>query len=256
MSGALGRRGGRGVGADRGRPAAGPAPGAEGGARAPDAPLLVGTHLGHTYRGLSSPVLADISVEVRAGELVGVTGPSGSGKSTLLSVLGLLLPPSAGRVVVRGEDAWASRSSARRLARECFAWILQNSACLEARTALENVAVALLCQGERRNASVVPAADALEAVGLGERLGAVAATLSGGELQRVTVARALASGRPVVLADEPTGQIDPAGTDAVAAALWSCATAGQAVVVATHDPRVARRCDRVVELDTVAPGRR
>jgi len=256
VTGALGRRRSRGLRADRVRPVAEPAPETEGGTGALDAPLLLGTHLSHTYRGLASPVLADISLEVRAGELVGVTGPSGSGKSTLLSVLGLLLPPSAGRVVVRGEDAWSSRSSAYRLARECFAWILQNSACLEARTALENVAVALLCQGERRGASVVQATDALEAVGLGERLGAVAATLSGGELQRVTVARALASGRPVVLADEPTGQIDPAGTDAVAAALRSCATAGRAVVVATHDPRVARHCDRVVELDTVALGSR
>jgi putative ABC transport system ATP-binding protein/lipoprotein-releasing system ATP-binding protein len=129
-----------------------------------------------------------------------------------------------------------------------FAWVLQNSACLEARTAIDNVAMVRLAQGASRRQARLAAHETLEMVGLGDRLHARASELSGGELQRMTVARALLSSRPVVLADEPTGQLDAHNSDLVAGALRACTEAGQAVIVATHDVAITRHCDRRLTL--------
>jgi ABC-type lipoprotein export system ATPase subunit len=126
--------------------------------------------------------------------------------------------------------------------------VLQNSACLEARHAIDNVAMVRLSQGASVAEARSEARHALEQVGLGHRLSARASELSGGELQRVTIARAISSRKPVVLADEPTGQLDSRNTDLVGEALSACAAAGQVVVIATHDPNLIRYCDRQLEI--------
>ncbi len=210
--------------------------------------------ISHRYKGSDRLVLDDVTLVVSVGQAVAIRGPSGSGKSTLLSIIGQLLTPTSGSVTFLGDGDGSSRS--RRA--DQFAWVLQNSACLEARTAIENVALVRVSQGDDRHTATSVAQDALARVGLADRADQVASLLSGGELQRMTVARALAARTTFVLADEPTGQLDTANSAEVTAALISCARSGQAVIVATHDPAVAKACDRVFDcrdgkLSEVAP---
>jgi len=211
--------------------------------------ILALEELTHCYSPHGDPVLRGVSTVFDASGVYGIVGPSGSGKSTLLSLIGLLMRPTKGRVIVSGEDAWRSVRQAQEVRRNAFAWVLQNTACLEARTAVDNVLLSLLAQGRPRKPARSAALDALERVGLGGRVQARANELSGGELQRMTIARALLGERPIILADEPTGQLDAANSAAVADALQSCAALGCTVIVATHDPMVARRCDHVLTLD-------
>lgn len=202
----------------------------------------------HQFAGTVRPVLDGVSLTLRPGEMLAVTGPSGSGKSTLLSVLGTLLRPAAGQVCWAGQDLYADRATTRAARTALFSWILQTSNHFAGRSAEDNVAVALLARGWRHAEARLAAGAALAQVGLGHVHGAPARLLSGGEVQRMTLARALVAGRPVVLADEPTGQLDRANTQAVADALRACAQRGAAVLVATHDPRVADSCDRQLAL--------
>lgn len=208
----------------------------------------------HVYDRRVGPVLQDVDAVFGFGSVVALWGPSGSGKSTLLSLLGLLMAPTSGTVTVAGCAAWASSGQARRLRRSMFAWVLQNSACLEARSALDNVAMGPLAEGLGRREAAGRAVEALEVVGLAGRAGSRAVELSGGELQRMTVARALAADRPVVLADEPTGQLDAKSSGTVADALRALAAAGRCVIVATHDPAVSQRCDAVFPVASTRAG--
>lgn len=188
---------------------------------------------------LARPVLAGVSLSVEQGETLAVVGPSGSGKSTLLSVLGGLVRPSSGTVRVDG---------GRRDVRDVSAWVLQTVNVLPERTALENVALGALTRGLRTREARWAARERLESVGLADLVHSPARLLSGGELQRVVIARALASGRPFLLADEPTGQLDRSTSLLVLDALFTSA-AGAGVVVVTHDPEVAARCGRAVRID-------
>ena len=163
------------------------------------------TDVSHIYPRADSPVLRHVSAVFAKGQMTAIYGPSGSGKSTLLSILGLLTRPSLGTVSVIGEPAWRSRAQTDSLRHSVYSWVLQNSACLEARLAVDNVAMVRLSRGESLDEARRAACRALELVGLGHRFSARANQLSGGELQRVTIARAMSSGKPVVLADEPTG---------------------------------------------------
>jgi ABC-type lipoprotein export system ATPase subunit len=214
----------------------------------PDASWVAITDLSYSYPRADSPVLNRVSAHFSRGQVTAIYGPSGSGKSTLLSILGLLMRPKAGTVSIFGEPAWRSRPQNDSLRRSAFSWVLQNSACLEARLALDNVAMVRLSQGASLDEAHSEARQALRQVGLGHRLSARASELSGGELQRVTIARAISSRKPVVLADEPTGQLDRHNTDLVAGALRACAAAGQVVIVATHDSNLIRYCDRRLEI--------
>lgn len=206
--------------------------------------------LGHTYGRSGAPVLCDVNLGLEFGRITALWGPSGSGKSTLLSLLGLLMAPTAGSVTVAGHSAWTSPRATRRMRSSLFAWVLQNSACLEARTAVDNVAMGVLAEGASRPDAVQKATAALQTVGLAERARSRAVDLSGGELQRMTVARALTQNKPIVLADEPTGQLDASSSATVADAFRELARAGRCVVVATHDYTVADRCDLVVAVGT------
>ena len=194
------------------------------------------------YPRTQRAVLAGASLTVEEGEPVAILGPSGSGKSTLLSVLGGLVRPTSGSIGV--EDATPDDSTSLR---DVSAWVLQTVNVLPERSTLDNVVVAGLTRGLSHRDARRDATARLVAVGLGDRLHDQARLLSGGEVQRIVIARALASGRPFLLADEPTGQLDRATSDAVLDALFTTA-GGAAVVIVTHDPAVADRCGRVARI--------
>ncbi len=182
--------------------------------------------------------------EVQAGEMVALTGPSGSGKSTLLFIMSGRLLPDSGSIRFVHAGATAPVDPAQ------VAWIPQGNNLLPTRTVLDNAALGGLGHGLRRSDACDAARRALDLVGISPALHHTAARLlSGGEQQRVAVARALCSGRPMIFADEPTGHLDATNTAAVVEALRAAANDGAGVVVATHDWTVARSCDRSITLD-------
>jgi lipoprotein-releasing system ATP-binding protein len=214
---------------------------------------LVVSELNKAFRtpaGARLEVLRGASFEVEAGEMAAITGASGSGKSTLLHILGGLEAADAGCVkfgefsLMNADDAKLARF------RECdLGLVFQSHHLLPDLTAAENVALPLLINRQARNESLRRALISLETVGLTERATHSVGQLSGGEQQRVAVARALVHGPRLVLADEPTGNLDAANTDEIGAILAEyCRTQQATVVVATHNERLARACDRVLVL--------
>jgi len=197
------------------------------------------------------PVLRGANLSLLPGELVGLVGPSGSGKSTLLHTAGLLEAPDSGEVLLDGEDCLKlseREKTARR--REKLGFVYQFHHLLPEFNALDNVAMPLLIGGGRRKAVHARAKDLLEQMGLGERLHHQPGQLSGGEQQRVAIARALANDPRLIIADEPTGNLDPATTDRVFTALVRMAREeGAAVLVATHNIGLTEVMDRVVTLE-------
>ncbi len=191
--------------------------------------------------------LADVDLDVDRGELVVVLGPSGCGKTTLLNVVGGLDSPSSGTVHVAGIDL--SDAVPRELAgyrRRTVSFVFQSFNLFPGLTALENVQFA--ADVTERDAPRQVALDALTSVGLAERADHFPQQLSGGEQQRVAIARALACGNPVLLADEPTGELDFATGIQILTLLREQAEAGTTVLVVTHNREIARIADRVVEL--------
>jgi putative ABC transport system ATP-binding protein len=193
-------------------------------------------------------VLRGVDLQVRAGERLAILGPSGSGKSSLMAVLAGLEQASSGQVLVAGADFSAlDEDGLARARRGRIGIVLQAFHLIPTMTALENVAVPLELAGHEDAAA--KAVRQLEAVGLGHRLGHYPTQLSGGEQQRVGIARALAARPALIFADEPTGNLDVATGEAVVEMLFArLAETGATLVLITHDAGLAARCDRVIEM--------
>jgi putative ABC transport system ATP-binding protein len=203
-----------------------------------------------TYPGpLPVHALIDASFSINAGEMVAVVGPSGSGKSTLLGILGCLDAPTEGKVTIAGLDATALGDAGRsKLRRDFVGFVFQQFHLIPHATALRNVEAALLYRGLSRHERRKMAGDALEVVGLGGRQHHLPAKLSGGEQQRVALARAVVTQPSLIVADEPTGNLDTTTASLVLDLLRTFVTESTAVVVVTHDPAIAARADRTIEM--------
>jgi putative ABC transport system ATP-binding protein len=219
-----------------------PTPAAEG----TPAPLLVAADLQRAFG--STPALAGAGMSVRAGELVAVMGPSGSGKSTLLHCLAGILVPDAGTVEYRGTPlSLLSDQGRTALRRTEFGFVFQFGQLVPELTALENVAMPLRLAGVKRRPAEQAAAGWLARLEVADLAGKRAGEMSGGQGQRVAVARALVIGPRVVFADEPTGSLDSLSGEKVMGLLVGAAReSGAAVVLVTHEPRVAAYADREV----------
>ena len=217
-------------------------------------PLIDIEGLRKTYNpGLpnETEVLHGVSLRVNPGEFIALMGPSGSGKSTLLNIVGLLERMTAGRYHLQGEAVQDLDDTGLTLRRRLLlGFVFQFHHLLPAFTALENVTMPFLMANGRVSAQqLAHARELLDSVGLSKAVKNRPSELSGGMQQRVAIARALVMSPPLVLADEPTGNLDTASSDEVFALLRRMhAERGTSFVVVTHDPRLAARCDRLVEL--------
>ena len=203
-----------------------------------------------TQGDITIEVLRGIDLRVERGEIVALLGPSGSGKSTLLQAVGLLEGGFSGSILIEGREAATLSSDARTdLRRDALGFVYQFHHLLADFSAVENVVLPQLIKGAEPEVARIRAEALLSSLGLGARLTHRPAKLSGGEQQRVAVARALANQPPLVLADEPTGNLDEATADVVLGEFLRLVRGeGSAALVATHNERLARKMDRVVRL--------
>ena len=210
-------------------------------------------HLGKTYRTADKEIVAleDISLSVRDGEIYGIIGVSGAGKSTLVRCINLLEKPSAGQVLIDGEDITGLDRKSLLNLRRSIGMIFQDFNLLEQRSALRNVTFPLEVSGVKRAAAVKRAEELLELVGLSDRTGSYPSQLSGGQKQRVAIARALATRPKYLLCDEATSALDPNTTRSILDLLKRInKTLGVTIIVITHEMRVIDQiCDRVAVLN-------
>lgn len=204
----------------------------------------------YNHRGPAVNVLTDVNVEIAEGDFVAVIGPSGSGKTTLLLMLGGMLSPSAGRVELCGVSLYDLAPDQRAALRgRRIGFVFQTFNLVPYLSALENVQVPLFLSGFSRADQETRAASLLERFGLGDRLQHKPSELSVGQQQRVALARMLANDPSVILADEPTGSLDPETSSQVIAFLEELNQEGRTVVMVTHDPQVAQKAKRSLRLD-------
>jgi lipoprotein-releasing system ATP-binding protein len=217
-----------------------------------EAPPLQLQGVKRTYRseGGELPVLRGVDLSLRAGEIVALVAPSGAGKSTLLHVAGLLDQADGGRVLVDGRDAGSLSDNERTLIRrDSIGFVYQFHHLLAEFTALENVVLPQMIAGKKRSEAALRAKELLAAFGLAPRAAHLPGKLSGGEQQRVAIARALANAPRVLLADEPTGNLDVGTASRVfEELLHTVRMHGVAALIATHNPDLAARMDRTVSL--------
>lgn len=196
-------------------------------------------------------ILRGVDLNIYPGEMAAIMGPSGSGKSTFLFILGLLLTPSSGTYLAMGRNMWeVSRDEQAAFRRQHVGFVFQSCNLVENTTVFENLELPLIYAGVRRGERLSRIQEALARVNLTKRIHHPANRLSGGEQQRVAVARALVNHPRLVLADEPTGQLDRANGRLVLNHFQEITAGGQtAVMIVTHDPEVAEGCHRVYVLE-------
>ena len=215
------------------------------------APVAVeGVTREYRMEGVSVPALRGVSLTIEPGDFLAIVGPSGSGKSTLMHLLGGLDRPTTGRLLLGGRDVSSlSPADMAKLRNHVIGFVFQSFHLMARTSARDNVGLPLIYRGVRRKARRRLATEALERVGLGHRLNHRPSQLSGGEQQRVAIARALVTEPSVLLADEPTGNLDSASGEAVLSLLEELnAERGVALAVVTHDPAVAARARRQVRM--------
>ena len=192
----------------------------------------------------------NVSLAVNAGEIVAIMGPSGSGKTTLLSMMGCILRPTAGEIWIEGKRIQWEEDDLARVRLQLIGFVFQSFNLFSALTVLENVEVALNLRGIKGRKATEQARDVLEQVGLSDRLHFLPRDLSGGQKQRVSIARALVNRPPIILADEPTGNLDSKTGHAIIALLRNMALQeNRSVIMVTHDTRTINLVDRVWRLE-------
>ncbi len=207
--------------------------------------------LSKTYMQGKIPVhaLRDVSLSVKKGEMVAIMGPSGSGKSTLMALVGCLEKATSGKIVIDGVDVTTVPDKRLpRIRREKLGFVFQHYNLLTALSAIGNVELAMRFSNVSKRERLERAESLLGKLGLGDRLKHKPTELSGGEQQRVSIARAIANRPAIVLADEPTGEVDSKTRDAVIAVFEGLRARGQTIIIVTHDQYVADHCDRVISI--------
>ena len=214
-------------------------------------PIVSVRNLSKTYMQGKIPVhaLRDVSFDVDKGEFLSIVGPSGSGKSTFLSMIGLLDKPTNGRVFIDGiEVTRATRSDAPKIRREKIGFVFQHFNLIPTLSALENVDLAMrfarVSKAKRRERAV----ELLTQMGLFDRMNHKPSELSGGEQQRVAIARAMANKPAIILADEPTGEVDTKTRDMIVELLHGLSENGQTILIVTHDTAVSARTKRIIRM--------
>jgi putative ABC transport system ATP-binding protein len=207
--------------------------------------------VGKTYQmgKVSVPVLKHINLEIEKSEYVSIVGPSGSGKSTMMNLVGALDRPTEGKVFLNGKDI--SRFSDDRLAtlrQKTIGFVFQQFNLIPRLTTVENVELPMWFAGVPKGKRIKRARDLLRQVGLGNRLKHKSTELSGGEMQRVAIARALANNPEIILADEPTGNLDSKSGAEIAKMLNKLDEEGKTIIIVTHDPKMAKMARRIISL--------
>jgi len=216
-----------------------------------DEPVLRVRNLTKTYMQGKIPVhaLCDVSFDVEKGEFLSIVGPSGSGKSTLLSMIGLLDKPTSGSVFIDDKEITkAKESEVPKLRREKIGFVFQHFNLIPTLTAFENVDVAMRFARVPKNERKKRAVELLTHMGLADRMKHKPSELSGGEQQRTAIARALSNHPAIILADEPTGEVDTKTRDMIVNLLKKLSEEGHTILVVTHDTAVAQRTGRIITM--------
>ena len=210
---------------------------------------LKGINKHYHIGGEDTIVLKNINIDIKQGEFVAIVGPSGSGKSTLMHIMGLLDSPTSGRYSIDGErmDDKKDRELAR-LRRELIGFVFQSFNLLPRLSVIQNVILPMAYAGVPSRERRRKAEGLLQKVGLSDRADYATNQISGGQIQRVAVARALANAPKLILADEPTGNLDTKSSENIIRLLEDLHQGGNTIVIVTHNPEIARRTDRIIEI--------